>query len=267
MNPYWWKLLNFAVDRLFGPRVNALRTAEFLAPARNIVDTVWASPRLNLLAVSPAICDPKPDWPDFHHVCGFFAIPEQAEQWTMPDDLKKFLDAGPAPVYMTVGSMLSLDISPKEITELMMKAALLAGCRAIIQSCWDGLTDLPDHRDIYKIRKAPHRHIFPYCSAVVHHGGSGTTHSATLNGCPSIVVQHGLDQAVFARELHRLGAAPKALDRKSVTAKKLARAMRSVLDVPAFKTRVEELGAIIKAERGLDRACERIEERFAAGTT
>jgi sterol 3beta-glucosyltransferase len=265
MNPYWWKLFHFTMDRTIGVDVNKLRKRVGLPPVTKIADTVWISKALNLIAETSAIGRKQPDWPDYHHVCGVFTIPSAAEQWTMPDDLKRFLEAGPPPVFITLGSMYSLDASPGIITETLVQGALLAGCRAIVQSRWDELREFHDHPGIYKIQKAPHRNIFPYCSMVVHHGGAGTTHSATLHGCPSVVIEHIADQSFFANELQRLGVAPRVLHRRNVTAGKLASAIRSVLDSPDMKKRAEELGAFMQKENGVKRAVELIEKRFSPG--
>lgn len=263
MNPYWWKLFQVTMDRSIGVGVNTLRKKAGLPPVSRIAETVWSSHRLNLVAVTSALSRKQPDWPDFHQVCGVFTVPERAEQWTMPDDLKRFIEAGPAPVFMTLGSMYSLDIAPGVIVKTLVEAALRSDCRAIVQAPWDELPEFPDRPEIYKIRKAPHRNIFPSCSAVVHHGGAGTTHSATLHGCPSIIIEHIADQGFFADELRRLGVAPKVLHRRNVTAGKLAKAIRTVLDDPGMKKRAEGLREIMLKEDGVKKAAELIEKRFS----
>ena len=106
--------------------------------------------------------------------------------------------------------------------------------------------------------------MFSLCSAVVHHGGAGTTHSATLHGCPSIVIEHFLDQAFFANALKRLGVGPKVLHRRNINTKKLAAPIRTVLDSPDMKKRAEELGAFMQKENGGKKAVQLIEGRFGA---
>jgi sterol 3beta-glucosyltransferase len=229
----------------------------------NIVENAWASLQLNLLAVSEAICRKQPDWSGNHQICGFLNIPKPAENWTMPEDLMEFLNAGPPPVFISLGSVLDNDRSPMAIIETLVQGARAAKCRAIVQSRWDILPDFPDHPVIFKLRDASHQHIFPHCAAVVHHGGSGTTHSATLHGCPSIVIVHLGDQMLFALELQRLGVAPAPLHRRNITAKKLAKALVKVLGSPGMKNRAEELGAFMKKENGVKKAVGLIENRFA----
>jgi len=250
------------MDRSIGVEVNKLRKSAGLPFVHKIAESVLISKELNLVAETSAIGRKQPDWPDYHHVCGVFTIPNKAEQWTIPDDLKRFLETGPPPVFITLGSILSLHTSPRIITETLVQGALLAGCRAIVQSRWDLLPDFPDHPRIYKIQKVPHQYVFPSCSAVVHHGGAGTTHSATLHGCPSVIIEHIADQSFFAGELRRLGVAPKMLHRRTLTAGKLAKAIRAVLDNPGMKERAEELREIMVKEHGVNKAVDLIEKRF-----
>jgi sterol 3beta-glucosyltransferase len=257
-NPFWWMLAARVVNVVFKKEINRLRLREGLAPAKDVLNDVFMSRRLNLLAISAVFCPPKPDWEGRHHICGSFEIEGEDEQWEVPASLRDFLRQGPPPAYMTIGSMLSVDPDPGEITRLLVDAALHARARAIVQSRWGEISNIPDHPDIYKIEKAPHHYIFPFCSLVVHHGGAGTTHSATRSGCPSIVVRHFLDQSYWGAELNRLRIAPRIIDRRDVTSDRLAASMRSVLQSPDMKVRAEELGRIMREEHGVRAAVDLI---------
>jgi len=171
------------MNRLLKPTVNRMWIRECLPPVKSVLGEVTASRMLNLIATSRCLFPEHPDWEDHHYVCGFFNIPEQAEQWEMPSGLKQFLVSGPPPVYMTFGSMLSFDPSVQETTRVMVDAARLAGCRGIVQSRWEEIRDIPGYRDIYRITRVAHRYIFPHCAAVVHHGGAGTGRASPLGPC------------------------------------------------------------------------------------
>ncbi len=123
---------------------------------------------------------------------------------------------------MTFGS-----IGVKEYIDLIIDAIRLANCRAIVQTEWNDI-DMPEHPDIYRITKASHQHIFPYCAAVVHHGGAGTTQTATLSGCPSVVVRFGFEQELWGNILRKVGVAPKLLHRRTLTAKKLSKGINAI---------------------------------------
>lgn len=260
-----WKLTRLAVHRVVAPYVNGLRRRVGLAPVQDVLKEVWLSRQLNLVAVSPQLCRRPPDWPAHVEVCGFLDMPNLGLEATMPPDLEAFLAAGEAPVYLTLGSWM-----PKEreaqtaVLTWMTEATKRAGCRAIIQ-CHDSQACgfASDTRRLF-VPAAPHQQIFPRCRAVVHHGGAGTTQSATQAGVPSVVIAHISEQRVWATELRRLGLAGRALDRRSVTPRSLAAALRQVLDAPDMARRAREVAAAMHSEDGVAAAVQSI-DRFLAG--
>jgi sterol 3beta-glucosyltransferase/vancomycin aglycone glucosyltransferase len=161
---------------------------------------------------------------------------------------------------MTFGSMLADDPEPREITALLVEAAWLAGCRAVVQSNWDEMGTIPLHPDVFPVTRAPHDRVFPRCAAVVHHGGAGTTHAAVAAGRPAVVVEHASDQPLWGAVLHRRGLAPAVLHRRTLSAVKLARAVRKVLDTPAMARRARAVAVRMAGEDGVARAVSLIED-------
>lgn len=266
LNGLFWKLGHKILNSHIIPHVNRLRRNMRL-PVIESYRTVWESPRANLVAVSDAICGRWLDREPHQQVCGVFRMTEAAEPYEMPADLERFLAAGPAPVYCTFGSMTSVDDDAGYVEQsrrLLVDAVVQAGCRAIVQARWDGVTSVSGHPDIYRIGHVPHGRILPRCAAMVHHGGAGTTHTALQYGLPAVVVPHISDQFFWARELHRLGVAPKAVDRKKITVRQLAASIRTVLDDAAMGQRARELGRIMERENGVATAVAII-ERIGAG--
>ncbi len=261
INRLLWKMVMVFLRRELNPSINVLRIREGLRPVGSFRQ-VWESSLLNLVAVSPTLCPPKKDWEDNHKVCGFFNMPERGEPWDMPDDLKRFLGSGEPPVYMGFGSMLSFEAGDEyleETTGIMVDAARRAGVRAIVQSHWEHVKNVPDDPAIYRIGHSPHQFIFPYCAAVVHHGGAGTTQSSLMSAKPSIVVAHITDQVFWGGELYRMGVAPKPINRRDLTAGKLAMAIRNLLNSTSMKDRAGELGRNMKDEDGVGVAVRLIE--------
>ncbi|MBI5674882.1 MAG: glycosyltransferase family 1 protein [Nitrospirae bacterium] len=264
INPFWWRVVDAMINRGIKPNVNGFLMSKGLPPVEKIGCDFWESKLLNLIAVSQHFCRTQKDWKAHNQVCGFCNVPESAEDWHMPDDLKRFIETGELPVYMTFGSLMPpVPEGQEEIISLMYDAAALAGCRAIIQTSLDDLSRLPTRPDVYYIKVTPHNRIFPYCAAVVHHGGAGTSQSATLAGCPSVVVAHIVEQKIWGCELERLGIAPKLINRRSLTAKKLADAIRRVLFSPTMKERAQEISRAMRNEDGVGKAVELIERRFS----
>jgi len=257
-NAFWWRVMDAVLNRMWKPAIDRVFRREGVDPGKSLLRDVYPSPGLNLISVSPSLFPPPPDWKGRFHLCGFFNLPAEGEPWRMPDDLRRFLSAGPPPVYMTFGSMLASDPDPRDATALMVSSARRAGIRAIIQSNWEELGQMEADADVYRMARAPHHAVFPHCAAVVHHGGAGTTQASILAGCPSVVVAHASDQPFWGSVLKRAGIAPRILHRRSVTAGKLAAAITRVLSSPEMAERAAGIGRRMKGENGVAKAVELI---------
>jgi len=118
-------------------------------------------------------------------------------------ELERFLREGEPPVFVGFGSM---PLSERgEITLAVQSAMRAAGRRAVIQ----GLASIAHHDDsVFSIGAEPHERLFPRCSAVVHHGGAGTTLSAAAAGVPQVIAPVMADQHYWARRVRALGLGP-----------------------------------------------------------
>ena len=132
---------------------------------------------------------------------------------------------------------------------------------------WGGLA-LPEDSpgvlrdDVLAVPSLPLDAVLPGAALAIHHGGAGTTQSATLAGKPSIVVANISEQEHWGRELRRLGVAGKLLARRSVTAASLAAGIRSVLAAPEMVARAGMIGGAMRKEHGVREAVRLITERF-----
>jgi sterol 3beta-glucosyltransferase len=255
----WWAVER-VIDREVMGRVAPLWLREGFARPVSVLGNCWQADTLNLIAVSPLLAALAPDWHDRFRLCGFLPIPAEAERWEIPSALRQFFDGGEAPVFMTAGSVQLR--SPEDQTGLLIEAAHLAGCRAVIEtrSRQMPLGALGDR--IFLIGPAAHPLIYPHCSAVLHHAGAQTAMGVTFAGRPSIAMPQIEEQAVWAKALHRLGVAPPPVF--GTGPEMLARAIRQVLDSPVLRQRAEWAGQQMHGEDGVAGAV-RLIERWAAG--
>ncbi len=260
LNALSWRVADLVARRWFLPRINALRARAGVAPARSMFPRPNSEVALALTCVSPSLVPRPDDWEATHAVPGFFELPDGAHTWEPPTELASFLEAGEPPVLMGFGSMLAM---PSEETthcaRVMIEAAELAGARAIVQAPWAELPELPRSPRVLRLGRAPHAELLPACSAMVHHGGAGTTHSACLAGKPSVVVPFLGDQQFWASRLRSLGVAPSPVPRRTLEAPALARQLRAILDDRGAATRSAQLAASMRREDGVARAVELIE--------
>ena len=258
-----WKLVQKIVNGIFLSRANALRQREGLLAKRDMMDEVWASDRLNLIAVSPQICERPRDWAPKHKISGFLNPPAALGSDDVSSELLSFLDAGEPPVYFTFGSMMVP--SPDYIRDTLaiwIRTVERAGCRAIVQIPSTDLKGflVPDR--VFKVNRAPYKKVFPRCALVVHHGGAGTTQSALLAGIPTIIVAHVADQFFWGSELERLKVAGRTLHRKNLSYKRLANEVRNVMNQTELGANSKRLGEKMASEDGVRSAVKMIREEF-----
>ena len=198
-----------------------------------------------------------PDWADHIHVTGYW-FPQDAA-WQAPEELCRFTEAGPPPVFIGFGSMPLRD--PQQTTRLVLRALERSGQRAILHAGWGGLGGraLPDR--VLAIDYAPYGWLFPRMAAVVHHGGSGTTAFALRAGVPSLVVPFLFDQFYWGRRIAELGVGPQPIPYRRLSEVKLAEAIALAAEDGAMRRRAAALGAKIRAEDGIGRAVNVLEAR------
>jgi UDP:flavonoid glycosyltransferase YjiC (YdhE family) len=112
------------------------------------------------------------------------------------------------------------------------------------------------------VNRSPYAEVFPRCAAIVHHGGAGTTQSSLLAGKPSVIVAHMADQTFWGSELKRLGVAGDTLQRKSLTAQKLAKGITFVLNDPTMPKKAAAIGQTMAGENGVKKAIQIVERIF-----
>jgi sterol 3beta-glucosyltransferase len=208
-----------------------------------------------LYSYSPHVIPTPADWPPTSVATGYWFL-QADSQWKPAPDLMRFLESGTPPVYIGFGSIAGTD--PEAKARTVLDALRLSGQRGLIASGWGGLkpADLPT--SVFMIDEAPHDWLFPCVSAVVHHGGAGTTAAGLRAGKPTVICPFFGDQPFWGQRVHALGAGPKPIPQKRLTAENLAAAIREAL-APAVLSRTESLGSQLRAEDGIARTVNIIE--------
>jgi sterol 3beta-glucosyltransferase len=240
--------INGVLWRSFRKATNEARARVCRLPPRK---SLWVGHPM-LYGVSPALVPQPSDWPSNALICGQWLAP--APQYTPPDALGAFLSAGPPPIYIGFGSMGGFD--PKQLLQSLVDG--LAGRRALFYPGWSGVnpSDLPPN--IFVVGETPHDWLLPQCSLAVHHGGSGTSHSAARAGIPSVVVPFAGDQPFWADRLHAAGVAARLPGWKALDASSLAESIRYA-ERDDVRARARAMGEKMRREDGLATAVRAIE--------
>ena len=204
------------------------------------------TPALTLHAVSPHVIPRPADWPETARMTGYWFTSDPDA--TLPAELEDFLAAGEPPVYVGFGSMSGKD--PARTSATVFEAIERAGVRAVVASGWGGIRLEADADRVFTVDDVPHGLLFPRVSAVVHHGGAGTTAAAVRAGRPQVVCPFVADQPFWAKRMQSLGVAPPPLPQKHLAAEPLADRLETVLTEARMSAAASELGSAVQAEDG-----------------
>jgi sterol 3beta-glucosyltransferase len=130
----------------------------------------------------------------------------------------------------------------------------------VLSSGWGGLKkeNLPE--TVFMVGSIPHAWLFPKLAAVVHHGGAGTTSAGLCAGIPEVITPFFGDQPFWGQQVFKLGVGPKPVPRKQLTSQRLAEAIIVAVSDPLMRSKAAVLGECIRAENGIGRAVELIEQ-------
>jgi UDP:flavonoid glycosyltransferase YjiC (YdhE family) len=243
--------------RSWGEPVDRLRAELGLPPGKDPIFEAHFSPDLNLALFSEMLGAPQPDWPAHTVQCGFPFYDRLTHGATMPEDLQRFLDTGPAPIVFTLGT--SAVFTADDFYRESITAVQRTGRRAVLLVGTEGLNELPDLPDgIIGVPYAPHSKLFARAAAIVHQGGVGTTGQALRAGKPTLVVPFAHDQPDNATRVTRRGGARWIL-RSRYNAASAERELRLLLEDPAYARNADEVGRKVRAENGIATACDAVE--------
>jgi rhamnosyltransferase subunit B len=215
------------------------------------------SPTLVLALFSKVFAKPQPDWPPQARVTGF-AFYDGHNELAMPPELTKFLDEGPPPIVFTLGS--SAVWVARDFYRESTGAAKLLGRRAVLL--------IGDERnrleaslppEMIAVNYAPLESLLKHASAMVHHGGVGTTSQGLRAGIPTLIVPFAFDQPDNAAHAARLGVS-RTLPRPKYYAARVARELDILLTKPEHASRAQETGKLLRSENGAGAAADLIEQ-------
>jgi vancomycin aglycone glucosyltransferase len=238
-NRVLWDLDAQSINALFGEALNTNRASIGLPPVDNVRDYVIGDQPW--LATDPTL-DPWQEPADLDVV--------QTGAWILPDvhplpaELVAFLDAGTPPVYVGFGSMPMR--ASTDVAQVAIEAIRAQGRRALVARGWADLALIDDRDDCFVVGGVNQQALFARVAAIVHHGGAGTTTTATRAGTPQVVIPQAADQPYWAGRVTDLGIGA-AHDGPTPHTESLSAALRTAL-APATRARATAVASTIRTD-------------------
>ena len=270
--PRWWprrlKRVFFnlvflkMVDPHLAPSLNAFRAELGLPPVRDVFRTWMSSPE-RVLGLFPAwFGPPQPDWPPRMTLLGF-PLYDERDASPLDSDLDAFLSAGPPPIAFTPGSA---NQHGHTFFQAAVDACARLGQRGVLLTRHPEQvpTGLPD--GVRHVAYAPFSQLLPQVSALVHHGGIGTSAQGMAAGVPQLVMPLGHDQFDNAARMGRLGVA-RTLVPRHFRGPAVASALKTLMDAPEVAASCRAVAELVARDGDtLGRAVDVIETLRCAST-
>jgi sterol 3beta-glucosyltransferase len=165
----------------------------------------------SIYTISPSLFSKPYYWVETLKVLGYH-FSSKKTAWHPDKALSGFISKHKKILFITFGSMINP--GPEEKTRIFIDILERNKIPAIINIASGGLVK-PDNFDselIYFVSQIPYDWIFPKIYAVIHHGGSGTTHLTLKYGCATMIIPHIIDQFVWNKIAYDKGVGTKILD-------------------------------------------------------
>ncbi|GHV75577.1 hypothetical protein AGMMS49942_03980 [Spirochaetia bacterium] len=253
-----WALLNAGLNMMVKKVLNKNRVALNMEPIRDQGEYAPANAH-NHMMYSPSLGETDGDWKYAWSIGGYcfndiFPYNEIAYKQFI-DFVKK--DTRPT-VFFTLGSCNDKDRDDfcARLFQICCEQnyKLVVGC-----GWWKVGTHLHNQDNLFLLDTAvPHYLILPECDAIIHHGGSGTTHSAARAGKPQMAIPLLIDQFYWGSRIRDLGCGPRSI-RIRIRKKALEKKVLDLVNNSEYRKNAAALGRKVSNENGILGMCEFIE--------
>ena len=257
---FLWKLLNSGLNLMVKKTLNKHRKALGMPPIKDQSEHAPAN-SYNFLMYSAYLGNVDNNWKYKWDIGGYcfndgFPYDKDALEKTL-NFINK--DARPT-IFFSLGSCYAK--RRDRFAEMLLDISVKSGYKLLVSAgWWNTGAQLETGDNLFRIEKPiPHWFFFPHCSAIIHHGGAGTTHSAARSGKPQMVVPLLLDQFYWGYRVMKTGVGPGSVNIKNISRKALEKKVVDLVSNPSYKNNASSMGKLIQNEDGLENICEYIEK-------
>jgi UDP:flavonoid glycosyltransferase YjiC (YdhE family) len=250
----FWLADKLVVDPLFCPRFNRMRADLGLPPIRRMFGEWMHSSDLVVGLFPEWFGPPQPEWPRNLRLTSF-PLYDGSGTEGLEEEASTFLARAKRPVLFTAGTAATF--ASRFFAE-SAEACRIADLSALLVTRYP--EQIPSHLppNVRHFRYLPFSVALPRVSAVVHHGGIGTTSQALRAGIPQLVRPFAFDQFDNARRIQELGVG-RWFPGKRYRASGVAEALTELTSSDAVRGAVEACKARLASEgdgHGVSSTCD-----------
>lgn len=191
-----------------------------------------------IYTISPSLFPRPIEWANNLKVLGYHER-NKTINWQPSEELTQFIAKYPKIIFVTFGSMTNPE--PEKKTKMLLNILEHNNLPAIINTAAGGLKVPKNYnRNLFHfVSSIPYDWIFLKVYAVIHHGGSGTTHTALKNGCASMIIPHIIDQFVWNKIIFQKKIGPLGIKIGKINQDNLEPKILDLVNNNAYKRNAE----------------------------
>lgn len=246
INKLTYKIANFGL-------VKTIYDAQKILPstnnkvAKNIIKKEVFSEKL-IYAISPSLFTKPTNWSSNVHVLGYHERDKKMD-WLPDENIIQFTKKHTKILFLTFGSMINSN--PEKTTQTILNILDQLKVPTIINLAAGGLVQLEEFKEndlFYFTKQIPYDWVLDKCYGIIHHGGSGTTHSSIKYGCVSMILPHIFDQFGWNNLIDKKGLGPKGVAINKITEQNLKPLIIDLFEKRSYKLRAREIAEKIQQE-------------------
>ncbi len=198
-------------------------------------------------SLSPYLFTRPTNWSERISIEGYVERDKQL-RYSPPSDLVDFLERHERVLFITFGSMSNPD--PVAKTNSLLRVLHAHRIPAIINIAAGGLVSdqESDPTLIYYLDRIPYDWILPRVHAIIHHGGSGTTHLGLKYACPTMIIPHIPDQYVFDQMIEERGLGPRGVQISKLSTETITDKIIDLYQNESYLQKAKEISTEMLAE-------------------
>jgi len=245
INQLTYSIANFGLVKTIFDAQKILPTTNNKVTKKTIKQKLFSEKLIYTL--SPALFTRPAYWSSNVKVLGYHERNKKMD-WRPDEKIIQFTKKHPKVLFLTFGSMVNSN--PTKTTQTLLNVLNQLKIPTIINSAAGGLVhhvEFEKNELFYFTTQIPYDWVLEKCYGIIHHGGSGTTHSSIKYGCVSLILPHIFDQFSWNNLIANTGIGPKGVAINKITEQNLKPLLIDLYENKSYKLKAKEVaGMIIK---------------------
>jgi len=245
----------FILDPILTPGLNSFRKELGLAPVKHIFGHWMHSPEKVIGFFPEWFAKLQPDWPQNTELTGFIHFDGSNEKDLLNKDIADFIDNKTQTLVFTPGTAMK---HAKDFFQVSVQVTQKLGKQALFLTKFK--SHLPNNlpSNIKHVEYIPFSLILPKITALIHHGGIGTSAQALAAAIPQLIMPLNHDQPDNAARLERLGVATSIFP-ENYTVETVSQKLSYLLNSTKVLTECQNLKKKVDFNKALNATCEVLE--------